>query len=249
MPSLSSIFCFNCGYSLEGLSHDALCPECSFSITESLAAFDKLGTRAALPLWLLGLFQLGASLWLLTFAIVQLLDGARLSGQSTIALLVAGPLLWLVIQCLWCFIAAVFASTLAPRSSPVIIGCSAVNLLALLVAGVIALNLLVGGLDFATAVILPIALFVISVLATLVGSIAAATAMKRLVVTLPSALRTDLALFNRLTMYLAFVSAAGMFLLYFVSPWFGLLMPLAPGFSAIRSFTFSDRIRAAIGDH
>lgn len=238
--------CFNCGYSLQGLPPEALCPECSFPVADSRSKLHAPESRAARPLWLLGCAQLFASIWLLIIACFAILGEKSLPTAAI--LVIVGPLLWLAIQCLWGYTAAMLAPSLAPRANHAIVGCAAVNICALGAAAILAFNILFGGVDRNTILVLPIALFLITVASSLVGSVAAAAVVTRLVLTLPSPLRTHFSRLNLFAVSLAFASASGMVLVYLVSPWFGALIPLATAFSAARSLLLSYRLRAAIGE-
>ncbi|MBL8885913.1 MAG: hypothetical protein JNK16_04565 [Phycisphaerales bacterium] len=254
MPSPSPIPCLNCGYSIADLPEDAQCPECAFPIRGTRAARERLDAtlsdpaRAASRFALLGAFQFVAALWLCFIPLHYLASRNRafwiLSDRTMLAALCASLLLWLCIQCTWYFVARLLSATFASSSAKLLKACSGVAAIAL-VGGGLAL-LAFGRGDAQTPVLVPSGLFLLATIASLIGTVPAAMASLQVIRTFIIQVRSRLTSMNWLAILFVFVSVTSAGLAHFASPWWSLLIPLAPALSSLRSFALARQIRAAI---
>ncbi len=106
MSSSSPISCINCGYSIDGLAPDSLCPECAHPIARTTAAHQIFGDSIANPLTLarafrhLGALELAVALWLLTAITLFHFRPARFDRIESFAH-ISGLCLWLALSITW----------------------------------------------------------------------------------------------------------------------------------------------------
>lgn len=251
VSSPSPISCINCGYAITGLAPNSRCPECAYPIEISATGHRELGVAIAHPtalarlLRLLGILQLGFSLW---FVLMVFCGIGRLHLKSNIVeplVYCLGLALWLAVSIASSFVSArVVART--PRNSFALLVALRTASCALLIAAIA----FVLGTCASGALIFQRTAFGCVALASITELIVAPISTKyahSIIQSLPFPLRTELRTLNAVTIvsfYLAFISGV----LYFASPFFLSLIPLAPAFASLRSFIFSRRLRAAIGE-